>query len=681
MMRKISTLLFFFACSASVVFAQPITTATVEKMIEVAEDNLAKYDYYNALDWFEKAYKEERDTEVAYKIANLHVQLRDYVKAERWYSRIVDRKYRKKKNPYLPNARFVLGRLLKMNGKYIEAKEQLQLFIAEAEDPNLLTLAKNELTGADLAMDMEEQNPSLTVGNAGKKLNSKYSEYSPVLVSEKEVYFTAIRQNEILVLDGKTADYHSKVYKASKGEKDWSEPVALGTEINREGYHIGNIAISPNGNRMYFTRALLKGNKLSESKIYMSERSGGAWGAAKLLSGINGEYLCKQPTVGEFYGQEVLFFVSDMKGGYGGFDIYYAPNKNDGTFGDPVNLGTTLNTVGDEETPFYREGMLYFSSTGHPGIGGFDIFSSEWNGSNWSTPLNLGKGYNTSVDDLYFSLDAEGYNGFLVSNRPGTNSIKSKTCCNDIYTVELERMVLDLNALTFSEGKALPGATVQLIEMVNNSMGNTEDKSNLSANNFNFILEPEMAYMVIASRDGYFSDSLQFNTVGMEMSKTFDKRLDLKPVPPPPPPPPEDIWETYTINNPIELNNIYYDLNDDKILTEAEQDLEVIFELMNKYPDMIIELSSHTDSQGGDPYNLRLSQRRANSAKQWLVERGIIDSRVNAVGYGETRLRNKCLNGVKCSDDEHRFNRRTEFTIIAGPKSIQIEKKRLKKRN
>ena len=680
MMRNILSLFFFFAVVITG-YTQPITTATTEKMIEVAEDNLDKNDYYNALDWFEKAYKEERNNDVAYKIASLHLQLRDYVKAERWFSRIVDRNYRKKKNPYLPNARFVLGRLMKMNGKYPEARSELQLFIAEAEDPNLLTLAKNELMGAELAIEMEEQNAGLTIDNAGKKLNSKYSEYSPVLLNENEVYFTAIRQNDILVLDGKQADYHSKVYKASKGEKTWSEPVALGTEINREGYHVGNLAISPDGNNMYFTRALLDGNILSESKIYTSKRTGGVWGAAKLLDGINGDYLCKQPTVGEFYGQEVLFFVSDMKGGYGGYDLYYAPNKGDGTFGDPVNLGTSLNTVGDEETPFYRDATLYFSSTGHPGMGGFDIFSSDWNGSNWSTPLNMGKGYNTSVDDLYFSIDEEGYNGFLVSNRPGTNSVKSKTCCNDIYTVELARMILDVNALTFSKGKALKGASVQLVEMVNNSMGNTESKDNATANNFNFMLAPEMAYMLIATRDGYFPDTIQFNTVGQDISKTFEKRLDLKPVPPPPPPPPTEEWETYTINNPIELNNIYYDFSDDKILSDAEQDLQVIFELMNKYPDMIIELSSHTDSRGNAPYNLALSQRRANSAKKWLIEKGIIDSRVNAVGYGETRIRNQCANGVKCSDEEHRYNRRTEFTIIAGPKSIQIEKKRLKKRN
>ena len=130
---------------------------------------------------------------------------------------------------------------------------------------------------------------------------------------------------------------------------------------------------------------------------------------------------------------------------------------------------------------------------------------------------------------------------------------------------------------------------------------------------------------------------------------------------------------TITINEPIRLNNIYYDLDDDKILLDAEQDLEVILDLMDEYPTMVIELSSHTDAQGTDGYNQRLSQRRAQSAVDWLIGNGVNPDRMQAVGYGETQILNRCVNGVKCTDDQHRFNRRTEFKIIAGPTSIEIK--------
>ena len=129
-----------------------------------------------------------------------------------------------------------------------------------------------------------------------------------------------------------------------------------------------------------------------------------------------------------------------------------------------------------------------------------------------------------------------------------------------------------------------------------------------------------------------------------------------------------------TINEPIRLDNIYYDLDDDKILLDAEKDLNVLYDLLNKYPDMVIELSSHTDAQGRSSYNEGLSQRRAESAKRWLVERGVSKKRIKPVGYGETYIINHCKNGVKCSDDEHRQNRRTEFKILEGPQTIEITK-------
>ncbi len=664
-------------CSGLVAWAQPVRTSTPDALIKEADAKLAMYDYYNALELYEKAYDQlkknkKADNDLAYKIANLHYLLRDYKKAERAYSRVINKRYRKGSNPYLPNARFTLGRLLKMNGKYIEAIEELRLFISDAEDVNLINQAKAELAGAEMALSMQDQMGPEVV-NIGKKVNTKYSEYSPTLFGN-QMYFTAMRSDEVIVLDGKSEGHFSQVYTSSRDGEKWTDAVLLDNiNIHREGFHIGNLALSKNGDVMYFTRAQLEGNIIGESKIYRSRMGEDGWGPAEELEGINGDYQAKQPAPGALFGEEVLFFVSDMDGGYGGYDLYYSPKRGD-TYGPPVNLGNVINSFGDEETPYYTEGVLYYSSNGHPNIGGFDVFQSTWDGSVWSPPLNLGKPFNSPADDMYFSLDESGYNGFVVSNREGGRSVKSKTCCDDIWTITIPEVIIDLMATTFSEKAALQGATVELIIMNDEDMGKTDKKVNAKGNDFAFLLESEMAYRVIASKEGYHPDTVEFNTVDLAESTTIEKQLHLVPFPP------EPEYETFTINQPIELKNIFYDYDKWDILPESEPDLGVLLELMTEYDSMVIELSSHTDARGKDEYNQTLSQKRAQSAMDWLVTRGVAAERIKPVGYGEEQIRNQCANGVKCSDDEHRYNRRTEFKIIDGPTSIKIEKTRLKKK-
>ncbi len=685
-MRNITTLLLALLVFAiNQIYAQPMNKVVkTDQMIKVAEAQKAAHDYYNALDWYKQNYDETKDKAVQYEIAELQYLLRDYTRAEKTFTRVVNKRYKKGEiNPYLPDARYKLARCMKMNGNYVDAITEFQLFLNESDDPAMNKMAQIELDGAQLAREMNDV-AGLTVENAGKNLNAKFSEYSPVLVQGDKMYYTAIARDKVLILDGKDEDeenHHAKAFTASRNGDSWAKATVLDQEINRPGWHVGNLTVSPDGNRMYFTRARLEGNILSESKIYYSYLGADGWAPAKIVTGLGEEFINKQPALGELFGKEVLYFVSNRPGGSGGYDIYYATRLTDESFGEPVNLGETINTIGDEETPYYREGALYFSSTGHPGMGGFDVFSATWDGANWSQPANMGKGYNSSVDDLYFSINEDGYQGFLVSNRPGTRSAVGKTCCNDIWTVDIAKIALDLNTLAFSEGKPLNGTKIRLIEMENNRPGETDEKSKEDANQYNFALKEDVAYMVVAIKEGYYPDTLEFNTVGLENSETFERKFNLKPLPPPPPPPVEDEYETYTINEPIRLNNIYYDYNDDKILTDAEDDLRVVLELLNQYPDMIIELSSHTDSRGRTPYNELLSGRRAKSAKVWLLNKGIADERIKAVGYGESQILNHCTNGVKCTDDEHRYNRRTEVKIIAGPTNISIKKTRLKKRN
>ncbi len=649
----------------SSVTAQPMNKATYTTMLSTAEEQEEAFEYYNALDWYSKAYGERKDKDVALKIAELNFMLRDYKKAERWYYRLL----RKDKENKYQEARFNYARALKMQGNYIDAIDAFNEYIQTGKDEQKIARAKIELAGAKMAQKAKEVD-NLTITNAGKKVNTKNAEYSPAYGPDGALYYGSFSNNKIIVMDKKAENFQVRIFKSVKGDKGWSKGEELDELINRPGYHTANVAFSPTGDRMFFTRTTLEGLKIGESKIYVSKRSGESWGPANEVTGVNGDYIAKHPAVGELFGKEVLFFVSDMEGGFGGDDIYYATLQSDGSYSTPVNLGSKINTPYSEETPFYFDGTLYFSTDGRPTFGGLDIFSSTWDGSVWSDPVNMGKGFNSPVDDLYFTLDKEGAKGFLVSNREGTRSVKSKTCCDDIWNVNLKKITADLVAEAMSETDPLAGVTVQLVEMTEDTEGKTAKKTSTHDNIFNFPLELDKSYMIIGTHPDYFPDTMYFNTVGLMDTKSFAKTLVLKPKPK---------YITITKEKPIELQNIYYDFDDDKILPDAEADLGVILELMNKYPDMVIELGSHTDAQGKDAYNQALSKRRAESARRWLTQRGIARNRIRAVGYGETQIRNHCVNGVDCTDEEHRYNRRTEFKILEGPTSIKLEETKLVK--
>ncbi|MCB0564136.1 MAG: OmpA family protein [Phaeodactylibacter sp.] len=695
-MKNIPILIFLFLLGCGTLMAQPIRKSSYEQTLRAARASFDSLNYVYALERYEEAYDDKEDRALIDTIAWLNFQIRDYRKAERWFARVLRRAEEGELNEY----RYTYGQLLKMNEKYDEAIEEFQTFLNASSNDSLNTLAKNEMAGAELAKELPQTMKGVTVENAGRDLNGKVSEYSPALASNgQEVYFTTFDTDDVIYVDEKNKEEsYALIYKAMKDDNGWEKPKALGGEVNRPEFHNSNVSLSKDGRTMYFTRAQLTGNVLTESKIYFSTGGGEGWKGAQEVLGVNGPYLAKHPAIGELFGKEVLFFVSDMPGGYGGFDVYYATKTGEGTFSDPVNLGDVINTLGDDETPYYRDGTLYFSSTGHPGLGGFDIFYSTWDGTKWSDPLNMGRGYNTSVDDQSLTLDEEGYFGMFVSNRPEGRSAYGRTCCNDIYTFSIAKLYADLVTGVFTiEKQPLPGGTVYLIPTQNNKMGTPDSKTSEEGNRFDFDLGLDIPYMVIATHPDYFPDTMQFNTVGLTESKTFQHFFYLKPKPVIPE------YDTITKEEPIVLENILYDFDDDRIRTEAESDLEVVYELMTEYPDMKIELSSHTDNRGNNDYNENLSQRRAESARRWLVRKGISRDRIVAKGYGENQpqtvssraaalhgflkegdvLTEEYIDALKDENQKevaHELNRRTEFKILEGPTSITIKSTRLRKK-
>ncbi|MEZ4911137.1 MAG: OmpA family protein [Saprospiraceae bacterium] len=665
-------LLPFFVLIGSKIMAQPINVSSYEMMLETGENAANENDYVNAVKWFEDAYKESKDPYLLIAIADLNMLMRDYVKAERYYDRVL----KKDKTDEFADIRLDYARSMKYQGKYKEAMNELNSFISLINNDSLKTEAKLELRGI-LNLEKLPENVEASISFANENINTPSAENGPAIAPDGTLYFSSMNTKSPVTLDGNEKEYHTKIYAATReATGGYAKPTALDEAINRVNFHNAGASFSPDGKVMYFTRATLLGNGIETSQLFVSQFNGGTW-APPVASTLNGDYKIRHPYEGELFGQKVLYFSSDMDGGYGGYDLFYAPMIG-GDFGTPVNLGPIINTNKNEETPYYRDGVLYFSSNGHPSMGGYDTYYSEWNGSTWSAPANMGYNYNTSYDDTYFRMNKSGNSGFLVSNRPNKDKKKfkaSETCCDDIYEVFIRDVVIDLQVLVNNESGPLDGATIELYE--NAKKGAIEAKNNALSNNFSFLLESDKSYKAFVTRDGYFPDSIEFNTNGIFEDYTFKKTLILKAKPK------EDTSDSefYSINEPIRLNNIYYDFDDDAILPAAEKDLAYLVELMEQYSDMVIELSSHTDSRGEVDYNKKLSQRRANSAKNWLVNEGIDAKRINAVGYGESKLLNKCKDRIKCSEEEHQLNRRTEFKIIAGPQTIEIKKSRLKREN
>lgn len=674
---KSSILTFAFVSIGFILAAQPLSGRhTFRQMKETAEEQFAANDYYNAITWYEMAYDEIKSEKnnpekevIAYQTALCYLQMRDYAKAESKLAAVI----KKDKDNSIKNIQLLYAKVLKLNGKYDEAIAILEHMSRTAAEADIRKEADNELKGAQFAKEAQIQE-LLRIENAGTDVNSGGKETSPYSGKAGELLFISDRKNNVAELDGKTNVY-SRIYSAQLTGSSWGNVKALDKVINRDDFHHFSVSLSKDGNTMYFTRGTLQGEVVAESKIYYSQRENGGWGAANELKGsFSGRVL--YPITGELFGNEVLFFSSDMEGTKGGLDLFYATKKTDDTYDFPVNLGEVLNTTGDEITPYYSDGKLYYSSNGLPGMGGHDIFVTIWDGTGWSKPQNMGVGYNSSADDKNFSVDKEG-NGFLASNRIGTGKLKGgvgQTCCDDVWIVIKDKIKSSLIlSIVDKNKKPLNGANIQIIEMTNNQPGVTTTKENKTGNDFESPLTLERSYMLVVKKNGYTPDTSYFNTVGFKKSTNIEKTITLKAAPKPKP---VEEFVTVEINQPIELKNILYDYDKADIRPESEEELNYLADLLVKYPDMVIELSSHTDARGKDKYNLDLSQRRANAVVKWLTQkRGIKSDRLKPVGYGESKLKNKCGNDVECTEEEHQENRRTEFTIIAGPKEITITKR------
>ncbi|WP_207425766.1 OmpA family protein [Pedobacter sp. SYSU D00535] len=578
-------------------------------------------------------------------LADSYRKMNDYEAAEKWYAQLVA--HPKSNNEHL----LAYAEVLKLNAKYSEAKQIFQRYASNTGKEQDRAIA-----ACDSAEKWMQSEGAYELKNE-ELLNTPRSEFS-VFSAKDRIYYTGEPGEEKGETYGWTGNSFLKIFSAEKTGGKVADPVLSQEVFNQQQFHSGPLVSNKAGTVFMVTRTSndTDGKARGEAKhptrrleliIYEHNEVSNSWTAQPF------KYNSKQYSIGHAAlstDEKTLYFSSDMAGGFGGADLWFSQLQPDGSWGVPQNCGAALNTGSDELFPtISSEDMLYFSSKGHPGMGGLDIFSSRGAGKDWSAPLNLKYPVNSSADDFSFieTPTATGATGFFSSNRKGGKG------SDDIYSFSYTAppkfaLALKGQVVNKQDGTAIKGAKISVFQ-------NGEFLKDLDAGaeqeDFFLALDKNNEYKLLVRRKGFLPDSATLSTKGMNTSDTLDLALSLEPL--------------LVKGKTIRLNNIFYDLGKDNIRPEAATVLNSLELILRENPTLKIELSSHTDSRGKDASNLALSQRRAQSAVNYLVSRGIARERMVAKGYGETRLINKCGKTVVCPEEEHQKNRRSEFRVLS----------------
>lgn len=423
-------------------------------------------------------------------------------------------------------------------------------------------------------------------------------------------------------------------------------------EINTKK-HESSATFSSDGKIMYFDRNNDKriqiGNeKYSSIKIFRAEWDGQNWTNITPTSFSGDSFSTKHPMLSK--NGKRLYFSSDRPGSFGSFDLYYVDILDNGTYSEPINLGNVINTERREQFPFVDQGdFLYFSSDGHQGLGGLDIFVSKLHNENYIKPINLGPTANSGMDDFAFTVNKMTDTGYLSSNRDGADEIYSFGRKDNPNRPGVEGIVRDIHTKT-----VLPGTTVSIFDEENRLAGQliVDEKGD-----YLFNTEPNKKYRLSAEKDFYVPYNETFTT--NESGKAeFIIELEIETY--------DDAEEIVVTKNDghvyIELENIYFEFDKHYITPEAAKTLNVLVDLLKKYPKMEIELGAHTDSKASPTYNLNLSHLRAKSAMDYIISKGINSKRLRSKGYGESKPLVNC--GNNCTEVEDAINRRCEFIIL-----------------
>jgi outer membrane protein OmpA-like peptidoglycan-associated protein len=671
---------------------QDITEINTRQLKRYGEKALAAGDLFTAIDYLSAYIKEKpNDAKVLFTLGELYFKERNYPEAEKYYLDAFKAKRRK-----YPQAQFKYAECLKMQGKYEDALREFNIFkryrkdLKSKDQKYYKDRMRSEIEGIEMLL-ADTLNTNFLVNNLGKPINHKHIDFNPMMIDENRLVFASLQLDNVKYFDPvKDSIPKRKFYEAFKQGNSWKITGEFGDEqINSPDFNTGNGAFSPDGNRFYFTRCSREFDERIICRIWLSKLENNQWQTPEILPEIINDpyYTSTMPAVGiSRRNTDMLYFVSDREGTNGGMDIwysYYDPRREE--WKSPRNSGRKINTVGDEMTPFYDADRktLYFASNGHPNIGGLDIFKTRGSGRSFNEPKNMKQPVNSSYDDLYYNVYKEGYTGYFVSNRPGGQSLRHETCCDDIYQfidsdyirIWLTGEIYGITDLDFYNSIRAEYEQDMRLDHV------TTDKDTASVKLLHkypvslFMIDPETTEEIFIKTDSTEKGRFWFNLEqGIDYRlkvKDFNRdekvfALTTKPIT-------QDdtiIMDAIIVNTiptePITLKNVYYEYDKAELTKEAERVIHnTIYKLLKEHPTIIVEISSHTDSVASNEYNMELSQKRAESVVNFLMEKGISEEQMTAKGYGEENPIAPNSNPDGTDNEEGRAkNRRTEFRII-----------------
>lgn len=643
-----------------------------EKNMKKAEKFMAIGEYYDAASQYKQAYSKtppkERDRRglIAGKMAVCYRKINSTPKAVAAYRNMV------RYNKATVDDRLELGRQLLKNGDYKQAAEQFRVVLDSMPDN---VLARNGLLSAQQAPVWKKQGSRYTVKRMDV-FNSRRAEYSPMLSGDQfdQLYFTSTRNDATGdELSGITGTKNGDIFVSQKDDKGkWSKPEVVNGGLNTEADE-GASCLSPDQREMYLTQCVTDPSYPRYAQIVKSNRSDAAWGKASSVE-------LTKDTLSSFAHPAVspdgqwLYFVSDMPGGKGGLDIWRVRITSAG-YGGVENLGEPINTPGNEMFPTFRpNGDLYFSSDGHPGMGGLDIFIAHPGKSGRYVLEHPGYPLNSQGDDFGMTFEGVKNRGFFSSNRNDGRG------WDHIYSFVNPEIVQSVKGWVYEqEGYELPAAQVYMIgsDGTNLKLGVKSDGS------FEKELTPGVEYMFLATCKGFLNHKEELKVVPMNDSHEYVLQFPLA-----------------SITAPVLIDNIFYDFNKATLRPESQTALDELVKLLNENPNVTIELSSHCDYKGSSAYNKLLAQRRAESVVNYLVDKGIARDRLSPVGYGKEKpktIRKKLTEKltwlkegdvlteefIKKLDPEkqeicNQLNRRTEFIVLRTTYGLLDENGQLK---
>ena len=616
------------------------------------------FKYYKAIEMYKKAYtkesKGEIKAEILFQIGECYRNKKDGKQAAVWYSKAIKAKYPD------PIAMYYIADVYKTEGKYEEAIVEFNKYKAANAGDKRADLGIKSCQMAKEWLD----NPSRIVVNPMPLLNSEDYDFSPVFADIKymQIYFTSTRQGSAgAAVSDVTGMNFDDIYQSKRDKKGkWSEPVVLNETVNSPASE-GSSCLNKKRNVIYFTRCEVLKNGIAGCGIMMAKKAGQKWGEPVYIPISDDTMKVRHPAISP--DDNVLVFSSNMPGGHGGIDLWYITyDKKAKTWSQATNLGSEINTAGNEAFPYIKDdGELYFASNGHPGMGGLDLFKAASTGTNqWGGVENLQVPMNSSSDDFGIVFEGKKDRGFFNTGREGGKG------GDDIWEFYLPPMLFSLEGVVkdVETGKVLPNAEIKLIGTDGSSAQSTTDENG----NFSFIengpnryINPNTSYSLVVEKKKYLVAKGKETTVGLEGSKKFFHEYALQP------------FQDVVIKLPlIEYKTAKWDLQ-----PQYKDSLNYLYNIMTENPTLIIQLRSHTDHRGSTRSNQTLSQKRAQSCVDYLVkEKGIHPDRIKAKGMGEnepikgmggTILTEKFIKALKSKEEQDvalQRNRRTDFKVI-----------------